>query len=243
MCTKWGKIVKPKTDEMFIRRLQRKAISVVMTAMIILVAAVVLGTAVVLYGTSLFQTGGQTQSISSQGIKMWVNATNSTGVSWGAAAIRNSGDVLVSVNIIQIRGVTVPFSNWYVDTNTTEVTPNIQAPFISTTTDKTGSTHSNSVYTQAATCPASNGPATVPNEITINTAGASSGVAGGVYSPTMLCLQQAVGPTTLTPGGQMIVYFRIPNGVLTPIDSGSGQTVNIFAGNVGGPTTVTVTNS
>jgi hypothetical protein len=228
---------------MFPRINNRKAISVVMTTMIILVASVVLGTGVVIYGTSLFQTGGQTQSISSQGIKMWVNATNSTGVTWGAAAIRNNGDVLVSVNTIQIRGVTVPFSNWYVSTNTTEVAPNFQSLFISTTTDKTGSMHSNSLYAQAATCPASYGPATVPNEITINLAGASSGVAGGVYSPTMLCLKQASGPTTLNPGGQMIIYYRVPNNVMTPVDSGSAVTVNIFAGNVGGPTTVTVGNS
>jgi hypothetical protein len=225
------------------RTKNRKAISVVMTTLIILVASVVLGTGVVLYGTSLFQTGGQTQSISSQGIKMWVNATNSTGVGWGAAAIRNNGDVLVSVNTIQIRGVIVPFSNWYVDTNASQVTPNFQVSFISTQTDKTGSMHSNAVYS-VANCPASNAPATVPNQITINEGGASNGAAANqVYSGTMLCLQQATGPVTLKPGGQMIIYYRVPNAVLTAVDSGSALTVNIFAGNVGGPITSTVGNS
>ena len=178
----------------------------------------------------------------SQGIKMWVNATNSTGVGWGAAAIRNNGDVLVSVNTIQIRGVTVPFSNWYVDTNSTvsagssHLLTNFQVSFITTGTDKTGSMKSNSVFGQATTCPTSNYPSTVPNEITINEIGTG-------YNVNMLCLQQAAGPVTLKPGGQMIIYYRVPNGVLTPVDSGSALTVNIFAGNVGGPITSTVGNS
>ncbi len=42
---------------MFPRTNNRKAISVEMTTMIIMVASVVLGTGVVIYGTSLFQTG------------------------------------------------------------------------------------------------------------------------------------------------------------------------------------------
>ncbi|TLX83421.1 MAG: hypothetical protein E6L00_01110 [Thaumarchaeota archaeon] len=102
-----------------IRTNNRRAISVVMTTMIILVASVVLGTGVVIYGTSLFQTGGQQQSISSQGIKLWVNSTAQSGVNnaWGAAAIRNNGDVLVSFNTIQIRGTSVPFNGWFVDAN------------------------------------------------------------------------------------------------------------------------------
>src|SRR5438445_13623658 len=127
---------------MFPRTNNRKAISVVMTTMIILVASVVLGTGVVIYGTSLFQTGGQTQSIQSQGIKLWVNSTVQTNApagnpfngqysQWGAAAVRNNGDVLTTVNNIQIRGVTIPFANWYVDSNQTQVLSgsNFQASF------------------------------------------------------------------------------------------------------------------
>jgi hypothetical protein len=212
-----------------IRTNNRKAISVVMTTLIILVASVVLGTGVVIYGTSLFQTGGQTQSISSQGIKMWVNGSSSTGYSWGAAAIRNNGDVLASVNTIQIRGVVIPYSNWYVVTNTTQANPNFQASFIEAGTDATGFLKSNMAYGTAFCAPTT-------NVIQMNQAGAG-------YSGTGLCLQQASGPTTLIPGGKMIVYFRVPNGVLSPVDAGSTLTVNIFAGNVGGPSTVTVGNT
>src|SRR3989442_15034650 len=112
-----------------IRTNNRRAISVVMTTMIILVASVVLGTGVVIYGTSLFQTGGQQQSISSQGLKLWVNSTAQNGVNyaWGAAAVRNNGDVLVSFNTIQIRGATVPFSSWYV--NSTQAVMNSGSNF------------------------------------------------------------------------------------------------------------------
>ncbi|TLX83420.1 MAG: hypothetical protein E6L00_01105 [Thaumarchaeota archaeon] len=57
-----------------------------------------------------------------------------------------------------------------------------------------------------------------------------------------LCLKQASGPIALNPGDKMVVYFKIPIGILGPIDSGSAVTINIFAGNIGGPTTVTVGN-
>jgi hypothetical protein len=44
-----------------------------------------------------------------------VHATNEDGLSWGAAAIRNTGGTVLSINLIQIRGINVPFSNWYAD--------------------------------------------------------------------------------------------------------------------------------
>src|SRR5947209_8139734 len=98
---------------MFPRTHKKKAISTVLTTMIILVASVVLGTGVVIYGTSLFQTGAQSESISTQGVKLWVNATDSKGISWGAAAIRNTGDKLESVDTISVRGIAVPYTYWY----------------------------------------------------------------------------------------------------------------------------------
>jgi len=222
----------------------RKAISVVMTTLIILVASVVLGTGVMLYSTSLSQTGSQSQSISSQGIKMWVPSNNTNGYAWGAAAIRNNGDVLVSVNTIQIRGVSVPFNQMYVDANFTHVAANFQAQYISTgIAGSTGNMQSNAIaFGQVATCPTQLITNGLPNEITINEQ-ASPDTLGNPYSTTMLCLKQASGPTALSPGAQMIVYFRIPDYVLTQVDAGSPVTANIFAGNVGGPATVTVGTS
>jgi hypothetical protein len=235
---------------MFPRTNNRKAISVVMTTMIILVASVVLGTGVVIYGTSLFQTGGQQQSIASQGIKMWINSTAQTSgqyAAWGAAAIRNNGDVLASVNTIQLRGVSIPFSNWYVDANQSRTAQgsNFQSQFNLTRTDQNfnpiGSLANGGILTAGTvggSCPAQatvNARGTTPfTEFIIDQDGAGQNLP--------LCLKQASGPTALNPGGQMIVYFKIPQGVIGPVDSGSTATLSIFAGNVGGPTTVTVGN-
>src|SRR5579864_9302197 len=99
---------------MFQRTHNRKAISAVLTTLIILVASVVLGTGVVLYGTSLFQTGAQSSGVSTQGVHVWVNSTSTpTTYVWGAAEIRNSGDKILYVDQINVRGTQVPFANWY----------------------------------------------------------------------------------------------------------------------------------
>src|SRR5712692_10847773 len=107
---------------MFPRTKNRKAISTVLTTMIILVASVVLGTGVVLYGTSLFQTNASSEAISTTGTQVWVDSTLSSGWAWGAFDVRNSGDKLLSIDQIQIRGQAIPFGNWYADTNATQLT-------------------------------------------------------------------------------------------------------------------------
>ncbi|HET6457836.1 MAG TPA: hypothetical protein VFG24_03025, partial [Nitrosopumilaceae archaeon] len=86
---------------MFPRTKNRKAISTVLTTMIILVASVVLATGVVLYGTSLFQTNASSESIVTTGTQVWVDSTSNSGWSWGAFDVRNSGDKLLSVDQIQ----------------------------------------------------------------------------------------------------------------------------------------------
>src|SRR6267143_6248932 len=102
-----------------IRTNNKRAISAVLTTIIILVASIVLGTGVVVYSTSLFQTGGQQQSIQVIGLKGWVNGTLQNGVytAWGAAGIRNSGDKILSIDTIQMRGAAIPYISWYADTN------------------------------------------------------------------------------------------------------------------------------
>ena len=91
-------------------RNNRRAISTVLTTIIILVASVVLGSGVVVYGTSLFQGGTQQEAIAVQGTQLWVSATDSNGIAWGAAAVRNSGDKILSVDKVEVRGTTIPFS-------------------------------------------------------------------------------------------------------------------------------------
>ncbi len=100
---------------------KKRAISTVLTTVIILVSSVVLGSGVVLYGTSLFQGASQTESISVSGLKLWVHDTETSGIAWGAVAIRNSGDKVLAVDKISVRGSEVPFSQWYVDTTLTTV--------------------------------------------------------------------------------------------------------------------------
>src|SRR6185437_1787295 len=107
---------------MFPRTQRRKAISTVLTTLIILVASVVLGTGVVLYGTSLFQTGAQSEAIATTGTTLWVDSTGSSGWAWGAADVRNSGDKLLSVDSIQIRGQAIPYANWYANSTNTAIT-------------------------------------------------------------------------------------------------------------------------
>ena len=216
---------------------RRKAISTVLTTMIILVASVVLGTGVVLYGTSLFQTGAKQESISTQGVKIWVNATDANGIGWGAAAVRNSGDKLVSVDHIIVRGTDVPYSNWYVDKSATRVTTtNFQAQFNHTGTYTSGmmknSTDSGVATTSVTTSAGCDNTTTGALKIDEDEKG----------SNIMLCLTQASGPVSLNPGDKMVVYFRVPNGILSSVDSGTTTGVSIFAGKTGSPQTVTVGN-
>jgi len=221
---------------MFPRTSNRKAISVVLTTMIILVASVVLGTGVVIYGTSLFQTGAQQEEISTQGIKVWVASGNQTfPAGWGAAGVRNSGDKIISVDQILVRGATVPFSSWYVDANQTRVSAeNYQSQFNSTgldsNSDMRDSIDSGGVI--SGDCGADN-----TNDYTTLAIDQD-----GAGSKPVLCLVQLSGPQSLTTGQRMVVYFKMPYGVLSSIDSGSTISVSIFAGKTGAPTSVTVAN-
>jgi len=216
-------------NKMFPRTNNRKAISTVLTTMIILVASVVLGTGVVIYGTSLFQTGAQQEAITTQGVTIWVNGTDQNGVSWGAAGVRNSGDKLVSVDSIQIRGASVPFTQWWVDKNQTRVSAdNYQSQYIMTKMQTSLNRLENTSPNTTTPCPGG----TNFLEIDFDKLGSK---------PT-LCLNQASGPISLTPGQKMIVYFRVNPGLLAPVDSGSSTSVSIFAGKTGAPTSVTVGN-
>lgn len=221
---------------MFPRTKSRKAISAVLTTLIILVASVVLGTGVVLYGTSLFQTGAQSSGVAVQGVHVWANATSgmSTTYVWGAAEIRNSGDKILSVDQINVRGNQIPFANWYYDSNPTRVTAaNFQSQLNYTGTATTASglpAGQMMPYGAQQSCPAASATSFYINEFT---SGASP------TNPT-LCFTQASGPISLKPGDRAIVYFQVPNGILSTVDAGSQSSVAIYAGSVGAPQSVTV---
>ncbi len=197
---------------------KKRAISTVLTTVIILVSSVVLGSGVVLYGTSLFQGGTQQESITVSGIKLWVN-NDGQGNAWGAAGIRNTGDKVLSVDKIQIRGADIPFAQWYPDTD-------VSAALYSQALNHTGWVGGGLDRTASGTC-------TGTPRIAIDTA--ISGTDGDI------CAAAASGPIALIPGQSAIVYFQLSNGTLTSLDSGINTSVNIFAGKAGAPQSVTVT--
>jgi hypothetical protein len=65
---------------------------------------------------------------------------------------------------------------------------------------------------------------------------------GWIGTNIALCLIQQTGPISLNPGASTIVYFKVPNGVFTGLDSGAVTTVSIFAGKVGAPQTIRMAN-
>jgi len=215
---------------MFPRTNKRKAISTVLTTMIILVASVVLGTGVVIYGTSLFQTGAQQEAIATQGIKVWVNSTDTDGIAWGAVGVRNSGDKLVSVDSIIVRGAAVPFTQWYVERNQTAVTTdNFQSQYVENNNDGSDKMKDSTSFSGVSLCAAS------ATTVRIDFDGSGS-------NKPSLCLTQATGPTALNPGERMIIYFKVSNGIVSSVDSGSTSSVSVFAGKTGAPTSVTIGN-
>ena len=215
---------------MFPRTNNRKAISTVLTTLIILVASVVLGTGVVLYGTSLFQTGAQSEGIAATGTSLWVDSTSSSGWAWGAVDVRNSGDKLLSVDSIQIRGQQIPFSNWYANNTNTAITNNqFQAalPYTVMINTVTGTLKNGTAYDPTwtlASCPIGTG-----NNKMVMLLGLST-----------ICLSQQSGPVSLAPGAKAIIYFKAPQNLITSVDAGTTASVSVYAGKVGAPVTVTV---
>ena len=217
---------------MFAKTNNRKALSTVLTTVIILVASVVLGSGVVLYGTSLFQTGAQQENIAVSGIKVWVDPTDASGLTWGAAGVRNNGERIVSVDTIQIRGTNVPTTSWYVDKDQARVSvANFQSSFAHTGTDVNGLMEDSASVTTA--CDIASFPDATTVELDFDDQAGTQ--------PT-LCLAQQTNPVTLNPGERMIVYFKVPNGIITPIDAGASATLNIYAGKTGSPQSITIAN-
>ncbi len=224
---------------MFPSTRNKRAISTVLTTMIILVASVVLGTGIVVYGTSLFQTGIQQQAITAQGVTMWVNSTENSGIAWGAAGVRNSGDKLISVDNIQVRGTVVSFSNWYVDKDQSRVTvDNFQSQF----ENKGTATVAEGYKAHELKDSIDTGGSVTTSCTTADATTIELDYDGTAGTKPTLCLTQAIGPTLLKPGERMIVYFHVPDGILTPVDSGASTSVSIFAGQTGSPISTAIRN-
>jgi hypothetical protein len=223
-----------------IRTKSRRGITAVLTTIIILVASIVMGTSVAVYSTGLFQSGGQQQSIQMTGVKTWVNGTYSSGsggpgggIGWGAFAAKNTGDKILAVNSITVRGAATPFSNWFVDIDPVRVGKNFQAQFNYTTNDSNGNLKGSSGSGELGTVLGAN-----PGECVINNPLVIPIQLGPKATTSPVCLKQQSGPVTLNPGQSAIFYYKLPLNILTPTDSGITSTVNVLAGNA--PLTQTI---
>ncbi|MBI5133333.1 MAG: hypothetical protein HZA83_01335 [Thaumarchaeota archaeon] len=189
---------------------QRKGISAVLTTLIILVASVILGTTVTLYGTSLFQSGVQQQALAVSSSTAWLNSTGS-GV--GAFVIRNTGDKVIGVDSITIRGVPVPFASWWYNNTSAVVTGTLSAKEL-----------------KYQAYPADAGAGAFPCNLCIKFVDGTTGINAA----------QASGPVLLKTGQIMIVYYAIPSGKVSSADLGASVSVGVFAGTAGSVKTVTL---
>jgi len=212
---------------------KRRALSGVLVTIIIMVASIVLAAGVVLYGTTLFQGGAQQESISVSGVKLWVHGTDSNGLAWGAFVVRNTGDKVLSVDKINVRGTTVPFPQWYPDTTVSSII--IQQVMKFPGWLGTGGMLDN---TGTNTCPCV-GFMGCPNVTYAIRAELLPGQPGETGS---VCANSISGPVGLDPGDAMIMYFKINNGTLSALDGGATTNLGIFAGKVGTPLSVTISS-
>ncbi len=201
-----------KSNIMKIKLGKKRAVTALITTVLILVASVALGAGVVIFGVTLFQHGSEQEQLSVYNPKIWVHSQNQAGLSWGAAAIRNTGGTSLAIDLILIRGTAVPFGSWYVDLF---VDDNLfSQPLNHTGWDGGGLVKSSSACGSA--------------RIAINNG--QGDICGPVFE----------GPFSLVPGGTALVYFQIPNGTVTSLDSGVNTSLNIYASKAGSPQVITI---
>ncbi len=188
-----------------------------------LVGSVILASGVVLYGTTLFQGGAQQEAITVSGVKLWVHGTDANGLTWGAFAVRNTGDKVLSVDRIAVRGTDVPFSQWYLDNTVT--TSIIQQPMNFTGWFNDDGKLKNDTGTVCS-------PATeMQLLLEKNTSPAVDG---------WFCASKGAGPLGLDPGQAAIIYFILNNGTVTSVDGGATTSVSVFAGKSGAPQSIAI---
>ncbi len=134
----------------------------------------------------------------------------------GAAGVRNTGDKVLSVDKITIRGLDIPFAQWYADTSV-----------------------SASLYQQALN---HSGWDSSVSGFIFNNGACTGGKALNfdLGATDDYCADAATGPISLTPGQSAIIYFKLTNGTITSLDSGVNTSVNIYAGRAGAPQSITV---
>jgi hypothetical protein len=206
---------------------KHRALSGVLVTIIIMVASIVLASGVVLYGTTLFQGGAQQEAITVSGIKMWVHGTDAKGLAWGAFSVRNTGDKVLSVDRIAVRGTDVPFAQWFPDTTVTSDI--IQQPMNFTGWSNDDGFLNND--TAAATwCDAN-----IASKMALVIQSGANPVEDGY-----LCADPGAGPIGLDPGQAAIIYFRLTNGTVSSVDGGAQTSISVFAGKTGAPQSIAI---
>jgi len=158
------------------------------------------------------------ESITVSGLKMWVHGTDSNGLAWGAFAVRNTGDKVLSVDRIVVRGADVPFGQWYADKDVTSALIQQAMKF----PGWLGTGGNLAVDDPDADC--------ASELIRIDLDGA-----GG---ETAVCADAGAGPIGLDPGNAAIIYFKLTNNTLSSVDGGAQSSVSVFAGKVGAPQSI-----
>lgn len=200
---------------------RKKGISTVLTTLIIVVASVVLGTAVTLFGTSLFQTGASQQNIAVTNTHLWFDPDDAGSERvLGAAVVRNTGDKLVAVDSIKVRGTTLAFGDWFA-AKTLETADGSAITNVETTAQF--------IYLNSTT-------------LTDQTAIDIDGSGTAIQSTNEPFFEQQSGPVSLEPGESVIMYFEVPGTVIGAEDVGAAATLNINAGQLTSVQSVTVAN-
>jgi len=202
----------------------RKGTATISTGIVLLVASVLFGSGILLYGTTFVQDSTLHDSINTRGIILWVDPNDIEPV-WGAAAILNNGDKILSIDTIQIKGIDIPMSNWFSDVDQNRVSlTNYQAKML-----HTGYSEINGMLNDSDPDSDCEG---IDSDLNIDLDGA-----GGERA---LCLNQVSAPQILNQGERMIMYFKSDSNMLTTIDLGKTSNVNIYASSTGAPHTVTI---
>ncbi len=188
-----------------------------------LVGSVILASGVVLYGTTLFQGGAQQESITVSGVKMWVHGTAPDGLAWGAFSVRNTGDKVLSIDRIAVRGTDISYKQWYPDVTVT--TGIIQQPMNFTGWSGVNGFLKNDTVAEA--------PCGTKMALVIQTT--ANPVVDGYF-----CANAGAGPLGLDPGQAAIIYFTLNNGTVTSVDGGSQTSVSVFAGKTGAPQSISI---
>ena len=197
---------------------KNRAISTVLTTIIILVASIVLASGVTLFGASSFQQSSLTESMAVNSIKIWVH-DSSDGLAWGAVSLRNTGDTTISLDTINIRGSDIPYSNWYADTD-------ISQNLIQKSLNHTGWSGTNGMilnYDPDGLC-------NLTLKIDLD----------GVGGEEPVCADATSSPVSLKPTDSTIIYFKFSNGTLGPLDSGLSTGTALSAGKTTFITSITV---